>query len=484
MTLTPEEYEAQDATGLADLVRSGQIGAAELFETFLARVEALNPALNAVIEPIFDAARAAIGRGLPEGPFTGVPYLIKNLHAPAAGTVLSSGSRFAAGTVCDFDSETVARLRRAGFVIAGRTNSPEFGMNASTEPAFYGPTHNPWKQGHSAGGSSGGAAAAVASGMLPATHATDSGGSIRIPAGWCGLVGLKPTRGRNPTGPNRGNVAEGVSHEHAVSRTVRDTAAILDATAGPDVGAPYYAPPPPRPFLDEVGADPGTLRIALTTEAFSGVPVEPVCKEAAEATARLLADMGHQVEAAAPNFDGKRMGDAMTVFLLCGLTAQIETVSAARGRPPQEDEFEPVTWQALQKAQGYRGIDYAHAIAAFNTEVRALARFFADYDLLVTPTAAVPAPKLGVMSTQTDDAMAFMAMVYSLCPFTAPFNGTGQPAISLPMHWSDDGLPVGVQLVARYAEDALLLRVAAKLEEAKPWFDKRPRVASPEPALA
>lgn len=483
MTLTPAEYDAHDAIGLAALVRSGQITAAELFETFVARVDALNPALNAVIEPVFDQARAAIAAGLPDGPFTGVPYLIKNLHAAAKGTVLSSGSRFAAGAVCDFDTETVARLRRAGFVVAGRTNAPEFGMNASTEPAFYGPTHNPWKHGHSAGGSSGGAACAVASGMLPATHATDSAGSIRIPAGWCGLVGLKPTRGRNPTGPNRGSVAEGVSHEHAVTRSVRDCAAILDATAGPDEGAPYYAPPPPRPFLDEVGADPGTLRIALCTEAFSGAPVEPACNEAAEATARLLADMGHQVEVAAPSFDVRKMGDAMTVFLLCGLTAQVEVAAAARSRPPTADEFEPVTWQALQKAQGYRGIDYAHAVSAFNGEVRALAGFFRDYDLLVTPTAATPAPELGVMSTQTDDAMAFMTMVYSLCPFTSAFNGTGQPAISLPLHWTDDGLPVGVQLVARYAEDALLLRVAAQLEAAKPWFDRRPPVAA-QPAMA
>src|SRR6266508_2155832 len=303
-TMKAEEFESFDGLGLAGLVRRGDVSPAELLDAAVSRVEARNPELNAVVTRLYDHARAAIAAGLANGPFTGVPYLLKDLGAHYAGAVTSFGSALFKDFVLDHDSEITARLRRAGLVIFGKTNTPEMGLAASTEPRLFGPTRNPWKLGHSAGGSSGGSAAAVAAGYLPMAHATDGGGSIRIPASKCGLFGLKPSRGRTPAGPDLGEGLAGMATGHCVSRSVRDSAALLDATHGPASGDPYAAPPLPRPLLDEVGAPPGRLRIAVCTTDYLGKPIHPACTAAVEATARLCASLGHDVEEARPDFAG------------------------------------------------------------------------------------------------------------------------------------------------------------------------------------
>jgi len=364
------EYESHDALGLAELVRKHEVSPREVLEAMVERVEARNPAINAVTIKAFDQAEAAIAAGLPDGPFTGVPYVIKDLHAPVRDLPLTHGSRLFFGNVSDFDSETVARLRRAGFVIAGRTNAPEFGMNVSTEPLFYGATHNPWNRDHSAGGSSGGSAAAVAAGMLPAAHATDSLGSIRVPAACCGLVGLKPTRGRNPVGPHRGDATQGLSHEHCVTRSVRDCAAILDATNGPDEGAPWFTAPPAESFLSQVGRDPGRLRIGLVTEAWNGAPVDPACKTAVEHVGKLCAERGHAIVPIDLDHDGQGLIDACNVILLSGLGGLILQREAELGRKARPEELEPLTRAAAEAYRGTLALEMHMALARINRFVR------------------------------------------------------------------------------------------------------------------
>ncbi len=470
--MTFDEYRSHDALGLAELIRCGSVSTAEVMAATLQRLDEVNPRVNAVTYLHHAALDAGMSTTPSPGPFAGVPYLIKDLHAPVRDMPLTHGSRLFAGQIHDFDSETVARLRRAGFVLIGRSNAPEFGMNISTEPRAFGATRNPWNLAHSAGGSSGGAAAAVASGMVPAAHATDSGGSIRIPASCNGLVGLKPTRGLLPFGPHRGDAAHGISHEHAVTRSVRDCAAILDATAGPDVGAPYFTQRPAEPFLDTIARDPGPLRIAYTVTDFNGRAVDPVCRTAVEQTARLLESLGHHIEQAAPQFDYDGLFDAVMTLMLTGLAANVDAREAQLGRAAREDELEPVTHAAVAHGRRVSGTVYASRFALINREVRRLGHFFGAYDVLLTPTLMAPPPKLGVMSTDTDDLDGYIRRSFGFAPFTTCFNATGQPAISLPMYWSDDKLPIGVQLAAPFGDDARLLALAAQLERAAPWFDR------------
>ncbi|MES2281702.1 MAG: amidase [Pseudomonadota bacterium] len=472
MSLSFHDYRQFDATGLAEAIRKGDVSRLEVLQAALDRIAAVNPQVNAVTYMHEAAAsEAAVDAG---SPFAGVPYLIKDLHAPVAGMPLTHGSRLFAGNVHDFDSETVARLRRAGFVILGRTASPEFGMSASTEPALTGPTRNPWNLAHIAGGSSGGAGAAVASGMLPAAHATDSGGSIRIPAACNGLVGLKPTRGLIPTGPHRGEASHGLSHEHAVTRSVRDCAAILDATAGPDVGAPYFTARPATSYLQALDRPSGCLRIAFTTTTFDGRPVDAECKAAVENTVRLLQDLGHDVEEARPEFDAPALSAACGTLLATGLAAIVAAREAQLGRTVQPGELENVTHEAIAFGRQVSGVQYASQFAAINREVRRIGRFFEKTDVLVTPALATAPVKIGELSTQTLSMAQFQQAMAAFCPFTGAFNATGQPAISLPLHWSAAGLPIGVQLVGRFAEDAVLLQLAAQLEMAQPWFNRTP----------
>jgi Asp-tRNA(Asn)/Glu-tRNA(Gln) amidotransferase A subunit family amidase len=467
-------FDREDGLGLADLVRRREVSPKELLDAAIARVEALNPKLNAVVTRMYDAARGTIGAGLPSGPFTGVPYLLKDIGVLYTGAVTSAGSRAFADAVADHDSEITIRLKRAGLVIFGKTNTPEMGIATSTEPRLFGPTRNPWNLGYSAGGSSGGAAAAVAGGMLPMAHATDGGGSIRIPASCCGLFGLKPTRARNPMGPDVGEGWSGASIGHAITRSVRDSAALLDATSGPDVGDPYWAPPPAGPFLAEVGRDPGPLRIALATTAWNGKPVDPQCADAAQAAARLCERLGHHVEEARPDVNADALGLASRVIVSANVRNTLDLRGLARGRPVTEDEVERVTWLRAEDAGSFTAADYARSILVVHRTGRAVARFFTRYDILLTPTMACTPYPLGVLDMSTADLDAFYDALLRSIAFTSLFNSTGNPAMSVPLAWSREGLPIGVQFVAPFGDEARLFRLGAQLETAQPWANRRP----------
>jgi len=469
-----EQFERYDGLGLAELIRTKEATPEEVLAATLERIDGRNPAINAVVTRMDDHARAAIRAGLPDGPFKGVPYLLKDLGALYTGVVTSYGSGLFASNVPDHDSEIVARMKRAGLVIVGKSNTPEMGIAPSTEPRLFGPTRNPWNLGHSAGGSSGGAAAAVAAGMLPMAHATDGGGSIRIPASACGLFGLKPTRARNPMGPDAGEGWSGASIGHAVTWSVRDSAALLDATSGPDIGDPYWAPPPARPFLEEVGRDPGRLRIALTTTPWLAGPVDPECAEAVRGAAKLCASLGHHIEEARPQFDEAAWGQASRTIVVASLTFTLETRAAALGRPLSQDDVERITWERVQEARAFSAADYARAIHTVHRTGRAVARFLEHYDILLTPTMAKPPHPLGVLSLSNPDSAAFLAARTASVGFTALFNSSGHPAMSVPLAVSKSGLPLGVQFVARFGDEATLFRLASQLEAAQPWKDRRP----------
>lgn len=484
MALGFDDYRRHDALGLAAAIARGDFSAQEVAQAALARLRAVNPLVGAV-SWLDEALAERLCRGEPDpaaaatGPFAGVPYFIKDLHAPVRGLPLRHGSRLFEGQVFDFDSETVARLRRAGLRILGRTAAPEFGMNLSTEPVLTGPTRNPWNLAYSAGGSSGGAAAAVASGIVPAAHATDSGGSIRIPASVNGLIGLKPTRGLIPTGPHRGDASYGMSHEHAVTRSVRDCAALLDAVAGPDVGAPYFTTPPATPYLQAIARAPRRLRIAFMVQDFTGAPVHPDCAQAVQATARRLQALGHAVEAAAPAFDAPALAAASTKLLLTGLAAQVGAREQQLGRAARDDELEPLTRAAVRMGRSVSGIDLASQLPVLNAQVRRLAAFFEAWDVLLTPALAQPPARLGELHTRSTDLEDYHRLLRRYSPFTGPFNATGQPAASLPLHWNDAGLPIGVQVVARFGDDNTLLQLARELEQDCGGFDRVAPLAAP-----
>ena len=468
------DYERYDGLGLAALVRQGEVKAAEMLETAIERVEALNPALNAVVNRLYDQARAAVAAGLPAGPFSGVPYALKDLGALYTGAVTSYGSQLFAGSVADHDSELTLRLKRAGLVILAKTNTPEMGLAPSTEPRLFGPTRNPWNRAHSAGGSSGGAAAAVAGGMLPMAHATDGGGSIRIPASCCGLFGLKPTRARNPMGPDAGEGWGGASVGHAVTRSVRDSAALLDVTAGPDVGDPYWAPPPAGPFLDEVSRPPGTLRIALATASWNGAPVDPECAAAATDAGRLCESLGHHVEEARPDFDRDALGQATRIIIGANVRAALDAGAKARGRALEAADVERVTWDYAGLGGAHTAADYARSMGVVHRTGRAVARFFTRYDIILSPTMCRPPFPLGVLDMSNPNADAYLAAVLASIGFTALFNSSGNPAMSVPLAWSRSGLPLGVQFAGPFGGEALLFRLAGQLEAAQPWASRRP----------
>jgi amidase len=469
-----EEFESFDGLGLAELVRRRDASPAELLDAAVSRVEARNPELNAVVTRMYDQARAAIAEGLPAGPFTGVPYLLKDLGAHYSGAVTSFGSTLFKDFVVDHDSEITARLRRAGLVIFGKTNTPELGLAASTEPRLFGPTRNPWNPAHSSGGSSGGSAAAVAAGMVPMAHATDGGGSIRIPASCCGLFGLKPTRARNPMGPDAGEGWGGASVGHAVTRTVRDSAALLDATSGPDVGDPYWAPPPARPFLDEVGRDPGRLRIALTTRPWNGQPVDAECAAAAVAAAGLCEKLGHHVEEATPEVDANLLGQATLIIISANIRAALEARAAVLGRELAPGDVERLTWARAMDGHTARAADYARSIGVIHRTGRVVARFFTRYDILLSPTMCRPPYPLGVLDLMTEDVERYTQAILGAIGFTSLFNSAGCPAMSVPLSWSRAGLPIGVQFAAPFGDEATLFRLGAQLETAQPWATRRP----------
>jgi amidase len=474
-----EEIAGLDATAQAELVRRGEVSAAELVEGAIERIERLNPSLNAVIHKLYDRARRMAQGPLPEGPFRGVPFLLKDLGGgDSKGDPYHLGTRFLrdAGWKATGTSHLVRRFREAGLVDVGRTNVPELGAWTTTEPEAYGPTRNPWNPAHSSGGSSGGSAAAVAAGMVPAAHASDGGGSIRIPASACGLVGLKPTRGRCSLGPAFGETWAGMVSEFAVTRSVRDCAALLDAVSGPMPGDPYFAPPPPRPFADALASDPGRLRVGLLVES-ALTEVHADCIAASEGAARALVELGHGVE---PVSDlGFGVGeDAERIFdvIAAGQARDVERYSQALGRELGPDDLDCDNWQVTERGRGISATAYLAGVEAINHATRAAAEWWdaQQLDLLLTPTLPAPPPPIGELVADPERPMEGFERSGAFTTFTIPFNVTGQPAISLPLHWNAAGLPIGVQLVARYGREDLLLAVAARLEETLSWKERRP----------
>lgn len=472
-----EELGFMDACAQAELVRKREVQPLELVNAAIERIERLNPSLNAVVTPMFDLARRAAQEKLPDGPFQGVPFLLKDLMAAYAGVPMSLGAALLKNFIPDQDSELVTRLKRAGLIIVGKTNTPEFGILPTTEPRLFGPCHNPWDTTRTTGGSSGGSSSAVASGLVPMAHANDGGGSIRIPASCCGLFGLKPTRARNPLGPNFGDVMSGIVCEHGVTRSVRDSASLLDATSGPDLGDPYWAPPPARPFRQEVGVDPGKLRIAYSTIALDGTEVHPDCREAVRNTARLLEEVGHRVTEAFPRVDGEQMNRAFLTLWSAGCASTLEGIEFILGRAMKPEDMESLTWTLYEIGRTQTGAKYLLALQTVQRMARDVARFFLDYDIWLTPTLALPPLPLGRFEPGPDDPLKGLRQASAFAPFTPICNLTGQPAMSVPLFWNGEGLPIGSHFIGRFGDEALLFRLAAQLESARPWANRRPPVS-------
>ena len=470
-----DEFRWLDATAQAELVAGGEVTPGELVEAAIARAEAINPALNAIVIPMFGEAQAAAADP-PNGPFRGVPFVLKDLAAEYAGVPFHEGSRFLDGYVSAEDQELTRRYKAAGLVTIGKGNTSEFGLLPTAEPELYGPARNPWNTDRMTGGSSGGSAAAVAAGIVPVAHANDGGGSIRIPAACCGLFGLKPTRARNSLAPHYGDIGNGLVHEHVVSRSVRDSAAVLDATAGRVAGDPYAPPPPARPFLEEVGTDPGRLRIAVMTASMNGCEVHPDCVAAVEAAAALCESLGHHVEVAAPEVDWEPTANLFSA-LWSGQFAWIVRDWARRvGREPAAEHFEPWTWRMWEVGRDTSAADYLMSVQDSQAIARVVAQFFETWDILLTPTVAAPPLPIGSFVWTQERRREARAAVAQFSSHTPIFNITGQPAANVPLHWNDAGLPVGTQFAARYGAEATLFRLASQLEEAQPWADRRPAI--------
>jgi Asp-tRNA(Asn)/Glu-tRNA(Gln) amidotransferase A subunit family amidase len=469
-----DEYRKHDATALAGLIAKHEVTASEVLELAIQRAEQVNPAINAIVHKQYAQARKAVAAGLPDGPLKGVPYLIKDLGFFEKGEPATLGSSLFKDFVADHDSAYVARCRKAGLVFMGRSSSPEFGLNPNTEPRLHGSCRNPWNLEHSAGGSSGGAAAAVAAGILPVAHATDGGGSIRIPAAQCGLFGLKPSRGRMSLAPDAGEGWGGLSVGHVVSRSVRDCALMLDCTAGVEPGDPYTAPAPEHPFIEALARPPRQLRIALMLKDHRGAKLHPECEKAVQGAAKLCAGLGHIVEEADPKLDLVALRP-MNARIAAANTARTCTLRwKALGRAPDAKDVEAVTWAVYQRGLKVTGVEYVEAIAAAHAMGRRMAAFLADYDVILSTALAGPPPKLGYFDQNSSDVETFAERVNTYLSVTPLHNATGTPAMSVPLHWTADGLPVGVHFAGRYGEEATLLRLAAQLEEAQPWFDRVP----------
>ena len=465
-----------DATAQAELVRSKEVSARELAEAAIARIEAVDGEINAVIHRRFDEALAEAGSGKGDGVFAGVPFLVKDLFADTEGDPSHYGNQ--AMRDADYratsDSWLCARYRSAGFTFLGRTNTPELGLVPVTEPHAYGPSRNPWDKSRSPGGSSGGSAAAVAAGMVAAAHGSDGGGSIRIPASMCGLVGLKPSRGRITAGPDRDE--SGLSVQHVLTRSVRDCAAILDVTAGPGYGDMIIAPAPGRPYVEELSERPRPLRIGLLAHTPNGT-LHPHCEQAVRSAAVLLEGLGHFVVEEHPDvLDDPDNGRRFIARWAVNTHLSVLRLGAMLGRELGPSDVEPLTWAMATAATKIGAVDYAQAVAASARFTRRLASFWEDHDLLITPTLGEPPPLVGELEPPEGDPFATQAHTGALVPFTTHFNVSGQPAISLPLQVSPDGLPIGVQLVAAYGREDLLIRIAAQLEEAAPWLDRRPSI--------
>jgi amidase len=492
-----EDYIQKDAIGLAEWVRSGEVTPLELVEEAILRIEAVNPQVNAVIHKMYDRAREKATGDLPDGPFKGVPFLVKDMRAPFAGEPMWMGSRFLRGYVPDHDYEVIRRFKQAGLNTLGKTNVPEFGLTFFTEPELFGTTNNPWNLQRTAGGSSGGAAAAVASRMLPAAHGSDGGGSVRVPAACCGLVGLVPSLGRTPVGPDRTDVWQGLIRESILTRSIRDTAALLDILQGPDPGARYYPPPPERPYLKEVERDPGRLRIAFTSTPFMGKKVDPEAERGLKKTVELLEDLGHDLVEATPTIDRLSISRAYFTIVIAELKAEIELFEEMLDKQASSEDFELATWVGALLGSRLSAQDFLQAQRTLEEMSRNLGQFFESYDILLTPAIAEPPVKSGSLQLKGLQAMMLSVLarlnagrlielfggiesavedMFDFTPYTHIFNISGQPGISLPLYWTKDGLPLGMQFAAKYAHEGLLLRLSGQLERARPWADRIPPV--------
>ncbi len=463
------EYAKYDGLGLAALVAKKKIKPIELLDEAIARAEALNPKLNAIIYKDYDRARDAAKAKLPKGTFTGVPFLLKDVFALAEGVPTRQASRFFPPIPWPHDSYLTTHFRKAGLIPFGKTNVPEFGLVPTTESRLYGPAHNPWDLTRSTGGSSGGSAAAVAAGIVPLAHANDGGGSIRIPASCCGLVGLKPTRGRTSYGPDLADSVDGLGVDLVVSRSVRDTAAALDAVAGYMPGDPYCATPAPDCYLDGMKRKPKKLRIAFSTKKLDGAPLHPDCLAAVKHAAKLCADLGHEVEEATPDLDQSVLIPMFMVLWGANLASGIDTIAALTGQTPKPELFEGLTWGLYEAGKTLSASQYLMARDKMNVAARSAAKFHETYDSWLCATLGLPPVKLGTFDMEERDPQKSFAPLIDYVPFTAMQNVTGQPAINMPLHWNRQGLPIGVQFVGRFGDELGLLRLAAQLENAAPW---------------
>lgn len=488
------DYRQHDALALASLVKSREVSARELLETAIERLEAVNPALNAVVHRCYDRARDNLARASDDAPFYGVPFLVKDLDGVLGGEPFTGSSRSLVGYVPTESSELFVRYEKAGVAILGKTNTPEFGILGVTESELRGPCRNPWNPDHTPGGSSGGSAAAVAAGVVPMAHAGDGGGSIRIPASCCGLFGIKPTRGRMPLGPDSGEGWNGFVVPHVVSRSVRDSAAMLDATHGPDLGAPYGAPPPERPFLDEVSREPGRLRIGLLRGSLFGRTIAPDCAAAVDHAGKLGSTLGHDVDEVTLPFDRDALVHAYLVVVAAGVAYQVENAARLMGRTePHPDDHEPATWFLSQVGHALSAYDLEQARVTFQLATRAIAAATQRYDVLLSATMAHPPVKVGELATKAWERAGLAVLravptrgllekvldtmsqtALEKTPNTMLFNMTGQPAMSVPLAWNAAGLPIGVQFVGRTGDEATLFRLAGQLERAQPWFARTP----------
>ena len=472
--------EMGDALDQAALVRRGEVTSAELLEAAIARAEALNPQLNSITLPLYAQARAAVSEKLPQGPYTGVPFLLKDIGASFKGVPTSAGSRLFDTQPAAYDSEVTLRLKAAGLVIFGKTNTPEFGSLPTTEPLLTGPTHNPWSLAHSAGGSSGGSAAAVAARIVPAAHGTDGAGSIRIPASCCGVVGLKPTRARITGAPDVGESIGGISSQGVITVTVRDSAALLDCLRGPSPGDPYYAVPPVVPYLQAVTQSVRRLKIAMTSHSLIGTKVHPDCVAATLDAAKLCEEQGHIVVEDAPPLDGATFYKHYRRFWPLTAARTIHRVDRQRGRRDAVEEVEPFSRYLYEESKGISALDFIVDQQWFQATTRAFGRWFVErgYDVWLTPTLGLPPPPLGFFDAGRLGGATVLDRFIEFLPFTPLANMTGQPAISLPLYWNEAGLPVGVQFFGRYADETTLFQLAAQLEAARPWVGRRPPVCA------
>jgi amidase len=503
-----KEFSQFDAMGLAELLKSREVSPVEVAEAAIERVERLNPTLNAVVLPLYERARErAKSPFAHSGRLGGVPMLLKDLLSPLKGAAFTSGSRFYEGVVADCDAELVCRYERAGLNIVGKTSTPEFGIMPVTEPVLFGPTRNPWDLERTPGGSSGGAAAAVAAGIVPVAHGGDGGGSLRIPGSCCGLFALKPTRGRNPCGPDASEHWLGLATEHVLTRSVRDSALVLDLSSGPEPTSPYYAPPVERPFLEEIGAPSGRLRIAFTDRPHLPGTVHPDCKAALLDTVALCESLGHEVEEASPDIDPEPFGRAFFTVICGSVAAGIDLAEAEIGRRPARDELEIATWLAGMLGAELSAGDAFASLHVLQSYARRVHRFHEKYDLLLTPTLGSPPLRIGELEPTGAEALAHRTIanlklgavlrlkrviqatvnrIFRFVPFTPLANVTGQPSMSVPLYWNQAGLPVGTMFTARFGAEAMLFRLARELEVARPWASRLPPVHAdaPEPKPA